>query len=182
MHYRFLVTFDMKHAPDSNQARNYVLDELYENHFCCEGRWARSIADWFAIGGRWSGELSRYSWAKDITVQMRKIEKEHDVQVWGAFYSDREKQKIQLDLAARFQEMWDTSAPAEYRGILYRRDTHKEHGYEDDAMMVTQELYDSLLKQYEGRVESDHHADLDWEEVSLEMIGNKWIVVVDYHA
>jgi hypothetical protein len=182
MHYRFLVTFDMKHAPDSNQARNYVLDELYENHFCCEGRWARSIADWFAIGGRWSGELSRYSWAKDITVRMRKIEKEYDVQVWGAFYGDDAKKKKQAELLAQFTQMWQDAAPPEYKDIPYQRDTYKTDGYADDAMVLTAELYDGLLRQYEGREDSEHHADLDFEPVSPEMIDKKWVVVVDYHA
>jgi hypothetical protein len=77
--------------------------------------------------------------------------------------------------------MWDTLAPPEYKNIPYQRDTYKEHGYEDDAMIITEELYDNLLKEYEGRVESKHHIDLDYEPVSPEMIGKKWVVVVDYH-
>ena len=59
MHIRLLVTFDKHHAKTSQQARDYVIDYLHTEHFCCgEGRWARGVADWFVIGGRWSGELS----------------------------------------------------------------------------------------------------------------------------
>jgi hypothetical protein len=140
------------------------------------------MADWLVIGGRWSGELSRHSWAKDITVWMRKIEKEHDILVWGVFYGDEAKKKLQAELLAQFTRMWQDAAPPEYKDIPYQRDTYKPDGYEDDAMILTQEIYDGLLKQYEGREDSEHHADLDFEPVSPEMIGKKWVVVVDYQS
>ena len=77
--------------------------------------------------------------------------------------------------------MWDAKAPDAYVGIPYNRDTYQPNGYADDAMLLTQELYDALLKEYEGKEESDYHADLEYEPVSPEMIGKKWLVVVDYH-
>jgi hypothetical protein len=77
--------------------------------------------------------------------------------------------------------LWDSTAPRAYVGIPYQRDTYKADGYEDDAMLLTQELYDSVLTEYEGREASDHHADLDRDDVSPAMIGRKWLVVVDYH-
>jgi len=113
---------------------------------------------------------------------MEALERTHDVQVWGAFYGDGEKQRIQQELAARFQRLWDTHAPEVYKGIPYDRDTYQRNGYEDDAMLVTQELYDALLKEYEGQEESEYHADLEYESISPEMIGRKWLVVVDYHT
>jgi hypothetical protein len=44
------------------------------------------------------------------------------------------------------------------------------------------ELISCTLKAYEGQEDSDEHADLDWTPVSPEMVGNKWLVVVDYHT
>jgi hypothetical protein len=181
MHFRFLVTFELNAAETSETAREYVLDTLLEEGFCGEGRWGGGLCDWFVIGGRWSGELSRHSWAKEITAQMEALEREHAVQVWGAFYADREKQRIQKELAKKFQQMWDAEAPAAYAAIPYDRDTYQRSGYEDDAMLLSQELYDALLKEYEGKEESEHHADLEDEPVSPAMIGRKWLVVVDYH-
>ena len=139
------------------------------------------MADWFVIGGRWSGDLSRYTWARTITEQMIALEREQDVQVWGAFYGSAEKERIQQELAARFQSLWDMHAPEEYRGIPIQRDTYQDTGYEDDAMLLTQELYDALLKEYEGKEEFEHHADLEYDDVSPALIGKKWLVVVDYH-
>jgi hypothetical protein len=181
MHYRFLVTFAAEDAHDSQAAREHVISILEEEGFCSQGRWGSGMADWFVIGGRWSGELSRASWAKAITAQMHALEKEHGVQVWGAFYGDTEKERVQQELATRFQGLWDAHVPHDYKGIPYQRDTYVGTGYADDAMLLTQELYDALLKEYEGTDESEYHADLDFDPVSPEMVGTKWLVVVDYH-
>jgi hypothetical protein len=182
MHVRFLVTFDKDRAATSQAARQYVFTALHDEGFCAAGRWSTGMADWFVIGGRWSGELSRLSWARALAAQMDGREQEHGIQVWGAHYSDTGKQHLQRELAERFQEMWDTVSPNAYKGIPIQRDTYQKDGYEDDAMPLTQELYDALLKEHEGQDESEHHADLDYESVSLDMIGRKWLVVVDYHC
>ena len=181
MHYRFLVTFAAEDAPDSAVARGHVSACLEEEGFCGTGRWGGGLADWFVIGGRWSGELSRASWAKAITAEMDALEKEHAVQVWGAFYGSTEKTRIQQELAARFQRLWDAHAPDAYKGIPIQRDTYKQDGYADDAMVLTQELYDALLKEYEGKEDSEYHADVEYEPITPAMVGKKWLVVVDYH-
>ena len=108
----------------------------------------------------------------------------NDVQVRGCFYGDlmAHKRIMQQKLAEKFQQMWDAEAPAAYVGIPFVRDTYQRDGYDDDAMMVTQELYDALLKEYEGQGNSEYHADLDDEPIAPAMIGNKWVVVVDYHC
>ena len=182
MHIRFLATFQKDDAGTSQEARNYVRHYLMDEGFVCDGRWGYGMGDWFVIGGRWSGVLSRHTWATQLTAQMEAVEKEKDVQVWGVFYGSAEKKEIQAELAQEFQRMWDEATPEAYRGIPVQRDTYKGDGYEDDAMILTQELYDSLLKEYEGEPDSDEHADLDYDDVSPEMVGKKWIVVVDYHS
>lgn len=186
MHYRFFVTFNTEHAATSQEARDYAAQYLNNNGFIYDEdtRWSGGFADWFVIGGRWSGELSRHSWAQAITGAMHSIEQEKDVQVWGAYYGETHKQQLQQALAKQFQEIWDTNAPEAYKGIPIQRNTYKEDGYEDDAMLLTQELYDELLKAYEAdqSTDSDHHADLDYDAVAPAMIGAKWIVVIDYHT
>ena len=181
MHYRFLVTFDRERAASSDEAREHVYDTLMDEGFGGEGRWGGGLADWFVIGGRWSGELSRHSWAQEITAEMADLERVHHVQVWGAFYGEVQKQRIQRKLAADFQRLWDAHAPDAYKGIPIQRDTYQHHGYADDAMLLTQELYDALLKEYEGQEESDYRADLEYAPVSPAMVGKTWLVVVDYH-
>ncbi len=181
MHYRFLVTFNKDEAETSQDARRYALDSLYASGFIGGGRWGGGMADWFVIGGRWSGVLSRHTWGKLLYQQMDEIQNTEGVHVWGAWYADEEKQWKQQALEKLLNEMWKVAAPDAYKHIPVNRNTYKADGYEDDAMILTQELYDSLLKEYESQEESEHHADLDEEAVSPEMVGKKWLVVVDYH-
>jgi len=67
---------------------------------------------------------------------------------------------------------------------VHGRDVYKREGYDDDAMVVTEDLYEKLLKEYEGKNEDDNGLfwDLDYDEVSREFIGKKWLVVLDYHS
>ena len=182
MHYRYLVTCKSAAAKNSTEARRYVETTLMQDGCSIPDIWWGSgMADWFVIGGRWSGELSRRSWAKRITEEMDALEKSHGVQVWGAYYGDEEKQRIQRELARRFQQIWDAAAPCTFRGIPIQRDTYKDYGYEDDAMLLSQELYDALLYEYRGQRASEYHTDLDGDDVSPAMVGRKWLVVVDYH-
>lgn len=181
MHYRFLVTFNKEAAETSEEARDYVTNHLHDNGFCGEGRWSGGLADWFVIGGRWSGELSRHSWGKLLYQQMDAIQNKEDVHVWGVHYRDKEKQWKQKELETLLDEMWKVAAPEAYKHIAVNRGIYDHDGYEDDAMILTQELYDALLKAYEGQEDSEHHADLDDEPVSPDMVGRKWLVVVDYH-
>jgi hypothetical protein len=183
MHYRFLVTFKSEAAKNSRQARLYAAKTLWEKGFvCADSCGSHCLADWFVIGGRWSGTLSRHSWAKLISAEMDALEHEHGVQVWGAYYKDEREQRIQRELAARFQGLWRAAAPCAFRDIPIQRNTYKIDGYEDDAMLLSEELYNALLKEFAGEHVSEYHIDLDGEDVSPEMVGRKWLVVVDYHS
>ncbi len=183
MHYRLLVTFNKDQAATSEEAREHVFETLHDEGFCGEsGRWRSCVADWFVVGGRWSGFLSRLTWAKEFDHVVTTTEADYDIHIWGAWYHDKAKQQLQHKLAKRFQRFWDSIAPTSYKGIPYQRDTYKADGYEDDAMLLTRELYESVLKEYEGMKESEYHADLDYDEVAPSLIGRKWLVVVDYHT
>jgi hypothetical protein len=179
MHYRFFADVAAEEAQDL-QHREHVLAFLTDEGFCSQGRWGGGMADWLVIGGRWSGELSRRSWAQQITSQIEALERKHAIQVWGVFYGDADKQRIQQELATHFQDLWDTHAPEAYKGIPFQRDTYQDKGYADDAMLLTQGTM-RLPKEYEGQEESEYHADLDCEPIEPDMVGKKWIVVVDYH-
>ena len=182
LHHRFLVTLNTDEAESSQEARELVNDTLVMEGFITNGRWGCGLADWFVIGGRWSGELSRASWARELTQRMQAREEEKGVQVWGAWYGDPEQQKLQRELAREFQALWNAEVPDSYVGIPVNRDTYREYGYEDDAMILTAELYTALLQPCEGSIESEPHADLAEDPVSPAMIGTKWVVVVDYHT
>jgi hypothetical protein len=87
MHHRLLVTCSTEHATTSQEARKYVYETLFAQGFCPAGRWG-GIADWFVIGGRSSGLLSRLTWGKRLHEEIQAAEKEAGVEVEGVFYSD----------------------------------------------------------------------------------------------
>ena len=128
MHFRLLVTTG--NARSSLQAREQVYAGLLAQGFLINPdlRWSGGIADWFLIGGRFSGDLAGIS---DAAWQSR-------------------------DRGARL-------------------------GAEDDAMLVTDALYDRFLAPNEEWSDEQSCIDLEYERLSRAFIGRKWLVVVDYH-
>jgi len=191
MHYRLLVTFGKDKAKNSQEAREYANSELFnDSSFCGDGgRFSSPIADWFVIGGRWSGELSRQTWAKEVEEKISALEKETGLEVWGCFCrKGSNNEKLQAKLKVKVEKLYKKATPTKYRnsGLCYDRDTHKETGYADDAMLVDGVLYEALLKKYQGLDQSEddelHFVDLDYDPVSAkDFIGKKWLVVVDFH-
>jgi hypothetical protein len=187
-----LVTISREGIKTSEEARNAVHNKLLEDQsFCGDGgRFGSPVADWFVIGGRWSGELSRASWAKKLTQNIEQLEKEAGVEIWGTHYASGDMQKKQEELKKAIEQLYKKSLPKIFldKDLVYDRDTYKQLGYEDDAMIVTETLYNALLKEYEGKDEcigqwdTVSFSDLDYEAINPEFISNKWLVVVDYHS
>ena len=114
------------------------------------------LADWFVIGGRWSGDRTRTLLDEP---KLRRVEQEFEEKYgwWtgGKEHVTEEQRREQM------QEMFDSEFPDFTGEFPYWRNQYEQMGYEDDAMILTQELYDRLLKGYEGQEDSEHHADLD---------------------
>uniref|UniRef100_A0A6M3LVC4 Uncharacterized protein n=1 Tax=viral metagenome TaxID=1070528 RepID=A0A6M3LVC4_9ZZZZ len=170
MHHRAFITFKKENAENSEEARNYVLDFLTDEGFCIGGFFCCPIADWFVIGGRWSGELQNISIHKKIMEMLNKPEGEY------LYSSDLEDEGNQI----KIQKLWEKEGG---KGInAYKRDQYENLGYDDDAMIVTEKIYNDFLKENEGtETNGESFWDLDYEEVNKDFINNKWIVVVDYH-
>jgi hypothetical protein len=168
MHYRFLVTFNKEDSATSEEARQHVFDTLQDEGFCSDGRWSRAMADWFVIGGQWSGVLTRALLDKVTLGHVQKeFEEKYGCWVGGQERVTEEQRREQMK-AKFYREFPD------FQGEMpFWRDQYREQGYEDDAMILTQELYNTLLKPYEGLEDSEEHVDLGDEPVSPEMVGKK---------
>lgn len=189
MHNLCLITIDRDRAKTSEEARTYVIKELETDlSFVGEGRFC--YADWFAVGGRWSGFLSEKTWAKETIEKIQAIEKREEVQVRGTWYGDPEKTKQQETVKIEVEKLYTQALPNTYKdkGLCYTRDQYSVNGYEDDAMIVTGELYDAFLAKFEGkkRVVDDLYldfADLGWGTVDKGgYVNKKWLVVLDLHS
>lgn len=117
----------------SAEVRTIANDWLIDEGFIATGKFSGGYADWFVIGGRWSGKL--------------------------------------------------TSIQNESTGES-TRDPYKEYGYEDDAQLLTPELYKAIrengLENGEAAVVGYNQEVFD-DELCEAMIGKYWVVVVDYH-
>jgi len=142
-----------------------------------ERRFGCAPADWFVIGGRWSGTLTRMMLDKKKVEQFYKeFEKKY-----GWHTNSEIKRKDRKKQAKKLFKKYFPNYTGE---LIFWRDTYKDLGYEDDAMIITPQIYDELLKEHEGSYEDgEHFWDLDYDEVNPETyIGKKWIVCIDYHS
>ncbi len=178
MHYRMLVTLTPEPGETSLQARHRVFNLLMEDpSFCGEGgRFGSPPADWFVIGGRWSGCLAET--------------------VMGDAYRDKLRASFPA-LAGKYYRATDVKAHAAALDALwhecggtgpspFNRSGYGEQGYDDDAMLLTGDLYRALLAGNAGETsyKDGWHCkftDLDDEQLDESFAGRKWLVVVDYH-
>jgi|SRR6185312_2666253 len=177
MHQLMFIT--LSGASTSAEARHAARSLLLDDEtFCGEGgRFGCPMADWFVIGGRWSGILREAILGqpyKDALAQ------EYPEFTSGYYTADLVKQnKDGLDL------LWQRFDGTASNPLT--RSRYDELGADDDAMLIDQFLYDHFLKRYVGtdqfvREEGPDFADLDLDEVDPSFIGRKWLVVVDYHS
>jgi hypothetical protein len=179
MHHLMLVTLELPNGGSSEEARRSAYSTLIEDHsFVGEsGRFGCPLADWFLIGGRWSGYLREAQLGQPY---QHALEQEFPELTKGYFPSSLlEPRKIAL------VQLWQRFGGAGSNPLL--RSGYDEFGDDDDAMLVDQFLYDRFLKPVAGKVTClddtsiADFADLDSDEVDESFIGRKWLVIVDYH-
>lgn len=194
MHYRLLVTIPKDGIETSEEARQSVSEYLTNEGFCDQDkRFHKAPADWFVIGGRWSGCLN---------VNIEKFfeaSKKFQVNEWGLTDKDIKQNTTEL------QKLWRDLGG---KGLHpYERDGYRHNGSDDDAILLDTVAYDTFLKGYEGvKVEKigdreyetkngeygeywlDAHKwhlgwiDTEHEALSSALVGTRWLVVVDYHS
>lgn len=143
------------------------------------GYFNNSKADWFVMGGRWSGLLQAIK-LDDWKVKAREVigKKEEDLISIG----DIKKHNKEL------QKLWEKLGG---EGLCsWNRDSYSYHN--DDAMLLDEELYKALVK-----VKADYGATeiaiinynyIEDEKllsdflINKDNIGKYWICVVDYHC
>jgi len=171
MHYRLLVLINKENAKTSKEARMYVFDRLSEEGFAGEPtRFRYPVADSFVIGGRWSGELTKTKLNEE---KLKEFEKKlEDV---------KDKEQAEKLFKECFPELKETTP--------CWREEYKIDGYEDDAEIVTEELWDKLISKCDLNADNgDYYSgnmciDIDnYDDITKEnTVGKKWVVVVDFH-
>jgi len=189
------VLFPVEKASTSLEARQHVMNELSDDPtFVGEGGlFASPVCDWFVIGGRWSGKLYRKSLRDEFWNQAKQLQPttDHDIGFSNSFIQENRKN---LDTIWR-------KLGGQYASPL-NRDPYSRLGEDDDACV----LDDSLAKDL--NVYLHNHDEYDVEEccitncgwglapkvISLDydllcdlkdftsVVGEYWVVVIDYHC
>jgi hypothetical protein len=181
MHHLLLVTKSANCCDSAEEARSDIFSELQNDpSFCGEGgRFSSPICDWFVIGGRWSGHLQEtddYNYYEEAKKLLDKNDKNDFISMNDIENEDNRK---------LFQKDWEAHGKIGLHP--YCRSTYEYDGYEDDCMLITPELYNKFLKEFEGEnihydeFEDPVFIDTDYDKVSPDFIGKKYICVVDYH-
>jgi hypothetical protein len=172
---------------DSKSARNHVFNWLTENGFTGNGGFFQNyIADWFRIGGRWSGDLVASQMDQEkLQALTKEFEEKHGFWI-SKDISEQTRQE-------QYGELLKQYFP-DYQGMPWSfRNSYKVDGYEDDAQIVNQKLYDAIIK---DNLMDHLDVELIWNGGSVintdmheksqpvapdTYIGKYWIVVVDFH-
>tara|TARA_R110000744_G_scaffold141523_1_gene252946 strand:- start:167 stop:811 length:645 start_codon:yes stop_codon:yes gene_type:complete len=151
MHQRLIVA-SLHEKMDSVSSRfvsGIVSDWLNDNGFSSpSGRWSNSPADWYIIGGRWSGELTKVAngikW-KDYADFAKSIctEKENEECDWDKFAHNHLIQKYKSD----FNKWW-VDKTGEDSLHPFNRDSYSSYG--DDSQVLTKRLWKYFNSKVEG--------------------------------
>lgn len=178
MHYSYFVRLSKDEANTSKEARLRVYNLLEDEGFTNQGHFGAGKADWFVIGGRWSGQLQNLLLKKDFHDVAKNIVKaKHD------FITNDDVKKHATEL----QKAWE-SIGGKGKHIWYRS-SHESYGYDDDAMIITAPLLRALKNRY-GKpddfgdsvecYDSVLYTEINVSDLPKESIGD-WLVIVDYH-
>ena len=179
MHSRLIVLTN--EGTDSHEARIYVDETLITQGFVDEGRFTSPIADWFVIGGRFSGDLTK---ALLHQGQLEAFETAFEKR-YGSWLGG-ENHVTEQDRFRQSSELFKMYFPY-FKGLHpFWRDPYKPMGYEDDAMRVTDELWNSMLialdkESVRSIYDGNTIVDLECDEIGRESSIHKWAVVVDFH-
>ena len=177
MHSLYFVKLKKDQARNSLEARQFTIQLLDEHGFASSDSYFGSAkADWFVVGGRWSGELSLLQLKKrDFFGAVKKI-------VGG---KDLTSEALKRH-AKSIQALWK-----KHGGVgdnPYARDAYSNIGEEDDAQKITPSLIKALKKKYKEEAFGDYVECFDpntleefnIKDITSESVGD-WLVVIDYH-
>ena len=194
MHYRLIVVVDgirqkkekeSKTRTTSLKIRKDVFGRMLDEGFIDNKKFSYGIADWFVIGGRWSGafteiELNKLLWSACL----EKLQEDINSTGLNSFY--RNLKKTQVNNGTK---IFNSFFP-KFKGQLpFYRDSYSQTGFSDDAKIIDKKLWNGLIKKLikecTGNDSEDPLINLDGDAKDLTFmntVDKKWAVVIDYHT
>ncbi len=183
MHASLFVVIPKEKKDTSFAARERVYNYLNDNNFAGgSGRFGGGMADWFVIGGRWSGALTI---ARLDKAKYKAMEEELGSEHWYTGSGWTEAKRL-----AQYKAVFDKHFP-DFKGDYPAwRNNYAQMGFEDDAQVIDAALAAEYLTRENVRDDYDNGGavistdeSLECEDVKPEdYIGKYWIVVIDFHS
>jgi len=185
MHYLYYVALEKEGIKTSKEAREYANTMLTNEGFCNQGGYfGGGKADWFVIGGRWSGELTKLLLDQD---KLKKVNEELGDNHWWLGGEEKMTEEKRLK---QYEKVFRKYFP-DFKGVLPAwRNGYNQLGEEDDAMLVDEKLLKAFKKsgcketeifdREFGGERTIGSLDRYKNEYKYSLLG-KWLVVIDYH-
>ncbi|MBI1307051.1 MAG: hypothetical protein GC181_10655 [Bacteroidetes bacterium] len=190
MHFLLFGLLDHTKAKTSMEARRVMYDKLTQAGLglSTDDDPLSSKADWFVIGGRWSGIFNPVVEPFEKEAARRLVEL--GVRLTASGFFDKDLSTHQKVL----QHIWETHGGKDVNP--YNRNHYNRLGYEDDAVILTSYWIDKLrLKAQEDVYEVSFDYQLRCFNTATNQLisltdcledadtyrDTHWIVVVDYH-
>lgn len=166
--------------------------ELDENDEIIESeekkRFSCGIADWFVIGGRWSGELTRSVLNKLVYGAYEEAAGE----LWNKLLrSKNNKDSSDEHSAEEFTKLFKSYFPNHKGPCPVGRSSRRSYdhfGSRDDAQPVTNLLWNRFIKEALENSDADScegpiiFLEDEWISGKKDIVGKFWAVIIDYHT
>lgn len=196
MHYLYYVAVPKK-GQTSEEAKNLTNRMLEMNNFAGEGGfWNNNKANWYVIGGRWSGHLQKIQLdnfndkATELIKSKRTTEEEKARNSIGNIECEEYNTEIQI----LWEKLGGTGANP------WSRDNYNHDGAKDDSMLLNENLFKALKAGINEKTKDPFDDETETEvalideneyiddEIKLSeflemdnIIGNYYLIVIDYH-
>lgn len=164
-------------AENSEEARRTAYNLLEENNFA-QGFYGSSKADWYVVGGRWSGLFTNKKETEELIKPL--LEKELKERPDLLSYLSINSHIVSKELKDQIDAI-----STEKTGLVYFRNSY--NSYEDDAVLITKEILEKLHNEEYNNIEiadvnEDEYIE---EEYTCDKLTDKnigeWLVIIDYH-
>jgi hypothetical protein len=188
MHFLYFVRVPTDEAESAAAAMDAATAILDDASFAVSSSYFLSAkADWYAVGGRWSGIFTEATPAgvRAAAKIERMVKREYPALTRGireVFYGAQKEEGLRAAAVGRANDLY-----LDATGFPYERDPYRLKGYEDDAVTPTPALLAQLREKYgEAEVCLTSGGEIEGEErlanvADGELVGS-WLVAIDYHC
>ncbi len=201
MHYLYFVAVPKKRVEDKKEAMEFAEDFLDANNFTDQdGLYSAGKADWFEIGGRWSGYFNQFSewfpkWEEQKNALVKSLapaiaEDFSTVVHFGDKAKDALKHMVRKEVLAlwkkKFAKKTGISIPPEARhGTFAWEEVDKDctGPYSDNAIIPTLSIFKKWKKDCPECeiVFTDESRESCIADIHFKDVKGHYIVIIDYH-